>query len=177
MAELTEKISSDEENIHAAFGQRLIAYVIDSIILIPIVGGLTIINMAMWQSIAVLVILQVIDAVYKPLMEGKFGATLGKMSIGLKVVDTNYQPINTKMAFVRAIPFILKNILTSFSGIYVLSHTGVIKIPLLYQIPNYIGWLVVIISCLLIFKDNLNRTFHDKLAKTYCIHRKTVFKK
>src|SRR6187402_2018934 len=43
-----------------------------------------------WKSLPLLIVTNLIGLVYKPWMEYQYGATLGKMALGLKVVDLNY---------------------------------------------------------------------------------------
>ena len=72
----------------AGFWIRVGAYFIDSVIFFPIII-LSIWNTYSFKSIAVLILMNLPGLIYKPFMESFFGATLGKMACGIKVIDDN----------------------------------------------------------------------------------------
>src|SRR5688572_26684815 len=85
---------------YVGFGKRLLAYIIDAIILIGATAFIGDSN-----------IKQTIDAFlwipYFVWMNGQFGASIGKMVMGIKIVKENGKPITYGDALVREIASIL----------------------------------------------------------------------
>jgi len=81
--------------------------------------------------------------VYLVVMIGRFGATLGKMAVGIKVVREDLNPVSYGIAFVREI--LIKSIL--------------------FIIIFFISWL----GYLWITWDNKKQGWHDKIARTLVI--------
>ncbi|MCM8785786.1 MAG: RDD family protein [Candidatus Omnitrophica bacterium] len=90
-----------------------------------------------------LIIFFLIFSLYKTLIVGKFGASLGKMIVGIKIVDENCNKIYFKTAFIREV--IVKQI------IY----------PIFFFI-SFLGYLWAI-------WDKRKQTWHDKIARTIVI--------
>jgi hypothetical protein len=90
----------------AGFWVRVGASIIDSLIFIPI-GILSYWNMISFKSTVVLVLISLPGLMYKPFMESFFGATLGKMSCRLKVIDDNGRKLSLFNAYIRFFPFLL----------------------------------------------------------------------
>lgn len=80
---------------------------------------------------------------YKILLVGKFGATLGKMALGLKVVNEDKTSVSYGTALVRE--FLVKN--------------------LIYGVLFFIAWL----GFLWAFWDKKRQTWHDKIARTVVV--------
>ena len=93
-----------EEIEYAGFWIRLGAAVIDTLVLFPIIS-LSIYNQFDMKSLALLYVFTVLSALYKPLMEWRFGATLGKMACKIKVVNEELRPISIDQSFGRYIPW------------------------------------------------------------------------
>ncbi len=72
---------------YSTFGQRFLALLVDGLVLAPFLL-VDFYNKTTWKSLALLMIVFIIMLVYKPFMEAKYGATLGKMALGLTVVNT-----------------------------------------------------------------------------------------
>jgi uncharacterized RDD family membrane protein YckC len=90
----------------AGFWVRVGAYIIDFLVFIPITI-LVVWNTYSLKNTVVLVLLAVPGLLYKPLMESFFGATLGKMACGLKVIDAKGKKLSLPYAYVRFFPFLL----------------------------------------------------------------------
>ena len=69
-----------EEIEYAGFWIRVGAAIIDSFVMIPIIA-ISFYNLLSLKSVILLYILTLISAVYKPLMEWRYGATVGKMAV------------------------------------------------------------------------------------------------
>lgn len=110
---------------HAGFGRRLMAFVIDMLIILIFAGLLAISAIALSNLVpqnpigldyivAALVIpalfISVLGTVgvivaYFPVLEGRFGRTLGKGLLKLRVLGENGLPIGYKEAFLRRLSF------------------------------------------------------------------------
>jgi len=90
----------------AGFWIRVGASIIDSLIFIPI-GILSIWNTYSLKSTVVLILSSLPGLIYKPFMESFFGATLGKMSCKIKVIDDNGKKLSLFNAYIRFFPFLL----------------------------------------------------------------------
>lgn len=89
------------------------------------------------------IIFFLITIFYNIFLIGKFGATMGKMIVGIKVVDENGRKISYGTAFIRE--FIVKNL------VY----------PIIFFI-FYLGYLWAL-------WDKKRQTWHDKIARTIVI--------
>jgi len=86
-----------KEYKYAGFGKRLVAYLIDGLIFIPIeLASQSVANLQ-------LIIYIVLWFAYMTWMNGKFGATIGKQVMKLKIIKENGSPINYSDALVREI--------------------------------------------------------------------------
>jgi len=173
-----------EENIkHVGFWDRFMAVVIDIFVLLPPIIG-SILNILYLKNMLLFVLLNILMILYKPLMEYKYGATVGKMVLKLKVVDYNYQPITLVAAFLRSI----LSIATSAFNTTIIA--GMFLIPEFENISTYgawnaflmanpimnlytkLSWLLLVIDILPMKSDPNKRTLHDRIAKTYVIIKK-----
>jgi uncharacterized RDD family membrane protein YckC len=144
----------------ASWGQRVGAYLLDMGVIFGIGGVLMLLQVSSptrittsgdgtvvmrgWSgSGALLLMILTIAAVllYKPLMEGAYGQTLGKRWVGIKVVDEDLKPIGYGIAFGRWAVGLLINV-----------------------IP-----LAGLVNHLWPLWDERNQTLHDKAARTLVI--------
>jgi uncharacterized RDD family membrane protein YckC len=129
---------------YASYGQRVGAYLID----IVIIGGIILLFVFLGlgsESVAPFVFVGVFglaSIVYKPVMEGARGQTLGKMAVNIKVVRaTDAGPIGYGEAFLRWI------------------------------VGAVIGFIPfgTLVDLLWPLWDQYNQTLHDKVAKTIVV--------
>ncbi|MEM7572883.1 MAG: RDD family protein [Bacteroidota bacterium] len=165
----------------AGFGPRLAATLIDFLALIPI-SGLIAYNAVEIKSLPLLFVLFGLANLYKPFMEWKEGATLGKMAMKIKVVNKDLGPISGEQAFHRYALWIG----TMF--ISVAMEVQLFNAPNFGDMTDYMEtreWLqnsslstinfvyftffLIAVGSLVI--DERKQGLHDKLARTYCIHR------
>lgn len=164
---------------YADFGGRFLATLVDALVFLPIIG-LNFLNLINVNSLIIALILQTLAFLYKPFMEGKYGATLGKKACRIKVLDTNLNAISMKDSFIRNFPWLISYIIGLITTIGVYFSGGFENIdnfmafgivmedsPMntISQIYNFI-FLGIIGS--LIF-DKQKQGLHDKLANTLCI--------
>jgi uncharacterized RDD family membrane protein YckC len=185
---MPEKLISENtklENVqYAKFWNRVGAYLIDVII----VGGFSAIinylNITNYKSFLFYLPIAIIGFLYKPYMESKYGATLGKMALDLKVTDHNFNQINFTQSLMRSIILVFPVILSvpiyylAFNNPILANITGVLEfaqaLTLEYPIQSWIGnlsltILVIDIIVLLTDKTKTQKSLHDRIGKTFVI--------
>jgi uncharacterized RDD family membrane protein YckC len=165
----------------AGFWIRVGAYIIDSVIFFPIMI-LSIWNTYSLKSTAVLILSCLPGLIYKPFMESFFGATLGKMACGIKVIDDNGKKLSLFSAYVRFFPFLMSSgiaiagQLIVFSSTQFQSATSMTEIAQAQQ-ANYLGIvgsivnILVMIECVFAAFTFRKRALHDMLAESYCVYK------
>lgn len=185
MPELLETENTTEENVEfAKFWSRAGAYVLDGFIIGTPTLILNALNIANFKSFLIYLPVAVIGIFYKPFMESKYGATLGKMALNLKVTDQNFNRINFKQSLMRSIILVFPGILFIPIYYFAFSNPNLSEITQLfeftqsfaieYPIQSWIGnlsFLIILadIIVLLTDKTNTQRSLHDRLAETYVI--------
>ena len=165
----------------AGFWIRVGASIVDWLIFIPI-GILAIWNMRSLKSTAVLVLASLPHFVYKPFMESFFGATVGKMACGVKVIDAEGQKLSLFNAYVRAFPFLLSSAINLASAVILYSspqfqaatsmaEIGQAQSQEFLQMVNYAIGLLVLIDCVVVAFTFRKRALHDMLAESYCVYK------
>jgi len=164
------------------FGAILLDGLAHGIITIP----LTWFNLFTWKSQMVNVIISVIIICYKPFLEYKWGTTLGKLALDLKVVNIDLQKPNGTEILKRNSFFIASSIIgfiatyimfnnpdfqyvTTFSDYMQFSKENRETFTTIFS--TLIGILILIDVCFLI-DDVQKKTLHDRMAKTFVIRRK-----
>ncbi len=182
--EMREKINTEEENRVAStlanqryetFWQRFFAAIIDGLVMWPIGFGL---KYLLGSDIGYVVIIgQLLNSfspyLYSVLFHGFKGQTLGKMAMGVIVVDFETEgEIDLKQAFLRdSVPIVL------MVGVYIyslimfvgnLENAGFVAFAPLFFIAilNFIWVSLEIFSML--FNDK-SRAVHDLIAKTVVV--------
>lgn len=168
-----------EEIQYAGFWIRVAASLIDLLIMIPILvlGYFNQINL---KSIVILYVLTILSALYKPLLEWRYGATLGKMACKIKVVNEKLKPISIDQAFGRYIPWAISAILQlmvatniflspKFTSAHTYMEIGILtqESPL-NNVSSIYSLIFLLIVSWVIF-DPRKQGVHDKIAKTFCI--------
>lgn len=165
----------------AGFWIRVGAYIIDILIFIPIII-LSVWNTWQLKSTAVLVLSSLPGLIYKPFMESFFGATLGKMSCKLKVIDDNGNKLSLFNAYIRFLPFLfsagvtLAGQLIIFSSPQFQSATSLIEIGEAQQ-ANYLDVVsypvnaLILIDCVLVAFTFRKRALHDMMAESFCVYK------
>jgi uncharacterized RDD family membrane protein YckC len=165
----------------AGFWIRVGAYIIDSLIFIP-VGILGFWNTYALKSIVVLVLISLPGLIYKPFMESFFGATLGKMSCKIKVIDDNGKKLSLFNAYIRFFPFLLlagislasQLILFSspqFESIKSWTELGQAQRGNFLAVISYPAMLLVLIDCIMVAFTFRKRALHDMMAESYCVYK------
>ena len=182
MTQETENILSefDESPVYGSFQDRLFASLIDGLILLPL-AAIDWFNKSDWKSQVLLIVVFAIGVLYKVFFEFKFGATIGKKSMKLIVVNKEFKDVNMKEVLVRNIFdiiwrtffFIISLIIyrsPEFGNItsneeFMKSSNNLINInPYLL-----IYTLITITEIIFILTDKKKRALHDRLGDTFVI--------
>jgi len=165
----------------AGFWIRVGAYIIDSLIFIPIII-LSVWNTWSLKSTTVLVLSSLPGFIYKPFMESFFGATLGKMSCKLKVIDDNGNKLSLFSAYIRFFPFLfsagvtLAGQLIVFSSPQFQSATSMMELAEAQHgnyldVVSYPASALVLIDCVLVAFTFRKRALHDMMAESFCVYK------
>lgn len=165
----------------AGFWIRAGASVIDYLIFIP-VGILSFWNTYSLKSVAVLVLISLPGLIYKPFMESFFGATLGKMSCKIKVIDDNGKKLSLFNAYIRFFPFLLlggvglANQLILFSSPQFESIKSWTELSQAQQgnflvVISYPAMVLLFIDCIMVAFTFRKRALHDMMADSFCVYK------
>jgi uncharacterized RDD family membrane protein YckC len=165
----------------AGFWIRVGASIIDSLVFIPIVI-LSVWNTYSFKSIVVLILTSLPGLIYKPFMESYFGATLGKMSCKIKVIDDNGKKLSLFNAYIRFFPFLLSagvalaGQLILFSSPEFQSATTMKEIGEAQQgsflvVISYPVNILILIDCIVVAFTFRKRALHDMMAESFCVYK------
>ncbi|MCY4582455.1 MAG: RDD family protein [Chloroflexi bacterium] len=140
--------------------QRFIAFVIDAIVLIVIVGVLSAIGIVEFAaseeaSTTDSLIQAMIVVGYYVILTVAFGATLGKMAMGMKVVDRDGNKAG-------AGPVLIREIVARALGTLLTVVVGA-------GIGNLVGAAVGIVIVIMILFDERRQGLHDKIGGTFVV--------
>ena len=168
----------------AKFWPRLGAAMIDGILLAMIVMPVTYFNVIQWKIPLVFIVTSLLTICYKPFLEYRFGATLGKMAVGIKVVGYRLQKVSLKEVLRRVsfylVPSILQDLMNLkiyFSGdLASIKNFGDYNQDMISSNPamvwlNFIVFGLLIADCITFFTNYQNRSLHDLYAGTYVIEK------
>jgi uncharacterized RDD family membrane protein YckC len=165
----------------AGFWVRVGANIIDFLIFIPI-GILSYWNMISFKSTVVLVLISLPGLTYKPFMESFFGATLGKMSCKLKVIDDNGKKLSLFNAYIRFFPFLLSAGITlagslilfsspQFESIKSWTQLGQAQKGSFLVVLSYPVDILILIDCVMVGFTFRKRALHDMMAESFCVYK------
>lgn len=160
-------------NKYQTFFPRLVALAIDNFIMIPLAifddwfrqAELPPLFFYFWIPLSSAVV-----PVYLIWMNTKFGQTLGKMAMNIKIVDLSENPIKFSHAFLRDLPQVLTNIASMTLGIMFLGRN-----PEDETVKLTLGTFVMIagiwgLADILTFAFNSkSRALHDIVAGTVVV--------
>jgi uncharacterized RDD family membrane protein YckC len=171
------------DHTYATFWERFWALLIDGLVIGVITGLINFYNELYSKSIPLLIIISLIGLVYKPFLEYRYGATVGKMAMKLTVVNYEFQKINIKEALLRNI-FEIGVRLYSFILAYAIFMTpGFRDVTMLKEYAQFsktvsngywfsgIYAVVIIIEIIFLVNDNQKRSLHDRIGETLVIKK------
>lgn len=168
---------------YAGFWTRVGASLVDAIVLLPLTGLSFYILLGM-KSLPLMILISLVMTAYKPVMEYQYGATVGKMALGIKVINEEGGMLTPNQAIIRYSPWLFGSIINILSlvelfGLGVFGEIGGFMdyvtltqehSSILNTLSSFAG-LVVLVSVLVLLFNDQKQALHDKWAKTYCIHK------
>ena len=174
--------------VYAGFWKRLPAALIDTLVLIPLIFVFHYI-----QSINIIiamiaaVIFSFLFSLYGVYFNLKYGGTLGKLAVGIRVTKPNGQKISLREALLRSSVDIVFGLLFTASEVYAISRVdpdaylmagymerGKLLIPLyleyskfIYDLSNVWYWSEMVVLLL----NKRKRALHDFIAGTVVIKK------
>lgn len=109
---------------YANFGPRLLANLLDFLLLIPLWGAAAYYTSAA-PDFTIYLLIVIPMALYKPVLEGLYGATLGKKILKLKVVGEDGEKAGWGPVLMRWTPWLIG------------TAVGIYYVNVLFQIPGY----------------------------------------
>ena len=167
----------------AGFWIRVVANFVDGLVFIPLIG-LTFYNLLVVKSALLMFFISIPKFFYKPLMESYYGATLGKMACGIRVIDAKGQKLTLSIAYIRFIPFLIARVVTIISALTIFSLPEFSSASTLVEIGRVnqtnpveffrklIGFLVLI-DCIVAGFSYRKRAVHDMMAGSYCVYKES----
>lgn len=174
----------NQEVSYVGFWPRLGAQILDGLILIPVILPITFFNITNWKSIFLLIIIALISTAYKPFMEYKYGATLGKMIVGIKVTTIAYHKPALNHIIIRNVFNLAIGLVNLIIEIYAFRDVAFSKVDSYSgysdflaansQWNNYLTFTtagIYLIDAIFIWTDTKKRSLHDRLALTYVVRK------
>ena len=182
--ESSNQLETVENEIeYAGFWIRVGATLVDFLTYLPFIG-LNMYNLYVLKSLPLQLIITTILFIYKPLMEYKYGATLGKMAVGIKVVNKDFNQITLEQSIFRFLPWIISQLISLYVTVMLFQHpdfadatgmfeVGYIQGEIVSPWINFLGSAFLLISCIVVGFTTKKLGIHDMIAETYCIYKKS----
>ena len=123
MENILDNTLIEEQNtqiIYGSFWPRLWALMLDGLIFIPLYI-VVFFNMLDWKSIPLMIVISIIPIIYKPYWEFRYGTTIGKKAMKLRVTNINYERPNLQEVLLRNIFYITFGILNIIFSVLIFS--------------------------------------------------------
>lgn len=178
---LDDNIAKNDKTEYAGFWIRFGASLLDFLILSPLLALIFYNNFSM-KSFVLMLVLSIVIQLYKPIMEGMYGYTLGKKILDLRIVDEHHEKINMKHALTRWILWAVSGIISLIASINLFNNeafqdaTGLMEISLLQKedffttINNFYS-IVFLVIAIMVGIDKRKQGLHDKMAETFVIKK------
>jgi uncharacterized RDD family membrane protein YckC len=165
----------------AGFWVRVGATIVDLLVFIPVIA-LNFWNMYSLKSMPLMIALAAVGMIYKPFMESSYGATLGKMSFGIKVIDDSGNMLTLFSAYIRFLPNLIGALLTlaasiilflspAFQSATTLMEMGQAQQGGILSLLQLLMNLFIVIDCVFVAFTFRKRALHDMLAGSYCVYK------
>lgn len=164
---------------YASFLQRFYAFVIDCLIFLPL-HTWSQYNLITTKSIGIAIFVALVWCIYKPVMDWKFGGTIGKLVLKMRVLSTEGKAITFNQALLRFAPYFAISFGTVISTYSLLNLPGFDAVVDIETAKAFDGraadgfglqltYFFYIFSISSIFLDPLKQAGHDKLANCCCM--------
>jgi uncharacterized RDD family membrane protein YckC len=167
-------------SVYATFKQRAFALLIDGLILSPL-AVIDWFNKTGWKSPILLFIAFAIGLVYKPFLEFKKGATIGKEAMNISVVNSGGSQLSIQQAALRNVFDIAFKTFTFIATLIIYSSAGFSNIStnedyvrfqqaVINFNPYVIFYMLIfIVEIILVLSDKARRSLHDRIGNTYVV--------
>ena len=180
-----KSIIPEADIVFARFWTRFAAYLMDSIIISIVILPVTYMNVTSWKLATFFILTSVVELAYKPFMEFRYGATLGKMAVGIRVVGHFFGKVTRAEELKRVSFYLIPGILQSIFTLRIYFNDAFNRITnfneynqLVVALNPATVWVVVIVLILLIadilvlLSNEENRALHDIYAGTYVVEKR-----
>ena len=169
---------------YAPIPRRIFARVIDfGLVWVPL-NGLAMIAIIFWRSLPLAIAFLLLEAAYKPLTEARWGYTLGKKWLKMKVIDRETGGLMTlNQSLYRYLPWAIAVFATVFVYIRYFQDPGFADVA---SLDDYVEFAndhslsnsfvlslltnLTIFSAVWMFSDPLVRALHDRIAGTVVVN-------
>jgi uncharacterized RDD family membrane protein YckC len=162
---------------------RFGALVIDGIVLWAVAIPLRYI-LSDWSNPLSHILTSLVPFLYNPLLEYRFGATIGKMALGIKIVNYNLEPLTISNVILRNIiyfAFELVSLTITLYGLYNVtdgdaggfrSMADVFSFQFTPEVMLMIIIVIIyIVEVVFLLTDERYRSLHDRIGKTYVVRK------
>lgn len=181
--QILDDVPSTEQNdvTWAGFWIRVGASLVDVLVYLPFVG-LNFYNTYTLKNLPLQIFIILLFILYKPFMEYRYGGTLGKMAVKIKVVNLNFGKISLGQSVIRNYPQWLNQLVSlilailmfnrqDFQSADTITAVGLIQNTL---IPPYVTLsisMITIVSVIVVAFTEKKQGLHDMIAGTCCVYR------
>jgi uncharacterized RDD family membrane protein YckC len=168
----------------ASFGSRFGATLLDGFILSGIILPITYFNVITWKIPYLFIITALTEIAYKPFLEYRYGATLGKMAVGIEVLGHQFQRVSFNEEMKRVSFYIVPSFLQFILSVRIYFSPEFLTVKNYNDFNQFIidsnpstlllGGLVFVIGiadCVTFFLNNQRRSLHDLYADTYVVEK------
>ena len=158
---------------YSGFWQRVGAAFLDWVVMVPVSLGIKYLSVSPWSPV-ISVVLNLIPVIYKPLMEYRYGATLGKMVLKLRVRNLEMEEASLGAIFLRNIFYLIPQVISLWATIVRYFGSGLESDTLFrdFTIFQYIviGFgFISIIDVIMMAADPRKRSLHDRIGGTVVV--------
>ncbi len=168
---------------YATFLDRFLAAVLDFLITIGPLGYLMYLGYT-GKNLVLLLLGTILGMLYKPVMEGVWGATLGKMIMKITMVDSDFDQIDLGQSLLKNAIYIVNSVIGLLGQFWVAGtdsfkeSEGFMEAIAAGQGSPYgtisLIWVVVmLVSIFAMLGSSVKQTLHDRLANTFCVKNST----
>jgi len=168
----------------ASFWSRFGATMIDGLMISFIILPVTYYNIISWKIPSLFILTSLIEIVYKPFFEYRYGATLGKMAVGIRVLGHQFQRVSFNEEMRRVSFYMIPSILQFLLTVRIYFSAEFISVKNYAEYNQYvvssnpatlllggIVFFLVMADCLIFFLNNQRRSLHDLYAGTYVVEK------
>lgn len=174
-------LTTDCPGVPVGFWTRTVALIVDGLVLLPLLA-LTYPSVFRWKNLPLAVFSMIPSFLYKPFMESRYGATLGKRLCLARVVNAEGERLSLGRAYLRNVPYLAPQFVAALVLISAMvqpqfaSNSFVDANRLLvggglYRLKTLLGYFFMV-DCLFAAFTQGKRALHDYLADSWCIYQK-----